>query len=51
MQGNLACCSTWRRRVGHEGVTELTYLCRSHHSYNRKQRGTKEPLEEGERGE
>ena len=25
MQGNLACCSTWGRRVGQEGVTELTY--------------------------
>ena len=26
MQGNLACCSTWGRRVGHKGMTELTYV-------------------------
>ena len=26
-------------------------MCRWHHPYDRKQRGTKEPLDEGERGE
>ena len=38
------------QRVGHDWVTDLNW-CRWHHPYGRKQRGTKEPLDEGERGE
>ena len=29
----------------------INNICRSHHLYGRKQRGTKEPLDEGEIGE
>ena len=29
----------------------LSQFCKWHHSYGRKQRGTKEPLDEGERGQ
>ena len=28
----------------------IPQMCRRHHPYHRKQRGTKEPLDEGERG-
>ena len=33
------------------GKYQYPRICRWHHFYDRKQRGTKEPLDEGERGE
>ena len=33
------------------GEISITSICRRHHSYGRKQRGTKEPSDESERGE
>ena len=34
-----------------QGENQLPQICRWHHSYGRKRRETKEPLDEGERGE
>ena len=42
------------QRVGHDWATELNWkaqICRWHHPYGRKWRGTTKPLDESERGE
>ena len=46
-QGGLGCCSPWGRKES--DTTEQ--LNNNNHSNVRKQRGTEEPLDEGERGE
>ena len=43
-QGGLACCSPWGRRE-----SDTTEQLNNNQSNVRKQRGTKEPLDEGER--
>ena len=45
-QGGLACCSPWCRRE-----SDTTEQLNNNQSNVRKQRGTKEPLDESERGE
>ena len=39
------------RLLGEISITSDMQMCRWHHLYGRKQRGTKESLDEGERGE
>ena len=48
-QGGLVCCSPWGCKE--LDTTEWPQICRWHHPYGRKWRGTKKPLDESESGE
>ena len=48
-QGGLACCDSWGRKES--DTTELLNWTELSYSYGRKWRGTKEPLDESERGD
>ena len=50
-QGSLACCSTWVAKSWTQLSTEQQQTCRWHHPIRRNQRGTKEPIVEGQRRE
>ena len=44
-------CFIMLRSLHQEGIYTLLQICRWHHPYGRKWRGTKKPLDESERGE
>ena len=49
-QGGLVCCGSWGHKES-DMTDWLTMICRWHHPYGRKWRGTKKSLDESESGE